>query len=366
MDGALRTLESRLGREDTKRLLDRFALEFPGRTARPETRLARLEELHPHPRRERERGDRPVAGARRRSSAGTRDTIPRRDRRAGGRLRRRAAVRAGRPVAHRAPARAGTPRPDLARRAAALHPRALGGPAGRRARGAHRADGPGPRRHRGGGARAPPAVRWRRTQRRARRRSSASAGRAGGVLVGLGVDATRGPDRQEHLRLARPAVPRARPRHPDARRDPGRGARHARRLGRHRAVADRPLGAVGGVRADQADARQRRGGRLGLLARRLPDRRRPRRRGRVRQAPRPGLGARHPARERHGAQPHGHRFALGHRPPRVVPLARPTRPIRRTRSTARTCPRTNGSGSCSRTTTGTTATPRSSSSGSIG
>ena len=44
-------------------------------------------------------------------------------------------------------------------------------------------------------------------------------------------------------------------------------------------VADRPVGAVGGVGADQAHARQRRRGRVGLLARRLPDRRRPRRRG---------------------------------------------------------------------------------------
>ena len=42
---ALRTLETRLGRTDTQRLLDGFATEFPGRTARPEPRPARLEEL---------------------------------------------------------------------------------------------------------------------------------------------------------------------------------------------------------------------------------------------------------------------------------------------------------------------------------
>ena len=48
---------------------------------------------------------------------------------------------------------------------------------------------------------------------------------------------------------------------------------------------------------------------------------------RLREPARPGLGARHPAGERHGAQPHGHRFALGHRAPRVVPVARPSRPI---------------------------------------
>ena len=33
------------------------------------------------------------------------------------------------------------------------------------------------------------------------------------------------------------------------------------------------------------------------------------------------LGARHPPGERHGPQPHGHRFALGHRPSGVVPVA---------------------------------------------
>ena len=155
-----------------------------------------------------------------------------------------------------------------------------------------------------------------------------------------------------------------RPRHPDARRDPRRGARHARALGRHRAVADRPVGALAGVGADQADARQPRRGRLGLLARRLPDRRRPRRRGGLREPARPGVGARHPPGQRHGAQPHGHRLALGHRAPGVVPVAAPSRPTRRTRSTGPTCRPTRGSGSSSRTTTGTTATRRSCSSGS--
>ena len=77
------------------------------------------------------------------------------------------------------------------------------------------------------------------------------------------------------------------------------------------------------------------------------------------------LGARDPARERHGPQPHGHRFALGHRAPGVVPVACRSRRIpsytfdgpdlssRRARRR-----------SSSRTTTGTTATPRSCSSGS--
>ncbi len=45
IDLALGALEERLGRRDARILLDRFAAEFPGRTARPEPRQARLEEL---------------------------------------------------------------------------------------------------------------------------------------------------------------------------------------------------------------------------------------------------------------------------------------------------------------------------------
>ncbi len=52
-----------------------------------------------------------------------------------------------------------------------------------------------------------------------------------------------------------------------------------RRAGHHRPVADRPVGAQPGVGQDQAASRPDRGGRLGLLARRLRDRRRPRRAG---------------------------------------------------------------------------------------
>ena len=73
---------------------------------------------------------------------------------------------------------------------------------------------------------------------------------------------------------------------------------------------------------DQADARQPRRRRVRLLARRLPHRRRPRRRGRLAGPARPGVGARHPPGERHGAQPHGHRLALGHGAPRAGSLAR--------------------------------------------
>ena len=105
--------------------------------------------------------------------------------------------------------------------------------------------------------------------------------------------------------------------------DPGRGARHARPLGRDRPVADRPVGALEGVRADQADARPGRRGRLGLLARRLRDRRATSAARRPTQNLRDRAWTpRHPAGQRHGPQPHGHRFALGHRAPGVVPVAR--------------------------------------------
>ena len=73
---------------------------------------------------------------------------------------------------------------------------------------------------------------------------------------------------------------------------------------------------------------------------------------------------RHPAGQRHGAQPHGHRLALGHRAPGVVPLARraalPGLHLQRAGSLVRR----RASGSTSRTTTGTTAMRRWSSSGS--
>ena len=77
-----------------------------------------------------------------------------------------------------------------------------------------------------------------------------------------------------------------------------------------------------------------------------------------------GLGARHPPRQRHGAQPHGHRFALGHRASRLVPVGRRSRRSRPTPSTGPTSRPTSASAIVSRTTTGTTATPRSSSSAS--
>ncbi len=111
-----------------------------------------------------------------------------------------------------------------------------------------------------------------------------------------------------------------------------------RRLGRDRPLADRPVGALAGIGDDQAATRQPGCGRLGLFARRLPDRRRHRRRGRLREPPRPGLGPRHPPGQRHGAQSHGHRLALGDRASGVVPVGRgsalPRVHLQRTRSLA--------------------------------
>ena len=68
-------------------------------------------------------------------------------------------------------------------------------------------------------------------------------------------------------------------------------------------------------------ARQPGRGRLGVLAGRLPHRRGPRRRSGLRRPPRAGVGARNPARQRHGPEPHGHRLALGRRASGLVPVA---------------------------------------------
>ena len=152
----------------------------------------------------------------------------------------------------------------------------------------------------GGGGGEAPVVRRRR-------------GRGRAVLDRPRLDAPPRPARQEHVRLARPALEAARPRDPDARRHPGRGAGRDRRPRDHRALADRAVAALEGVRDDQALARQRRRRRLGLFARRLPDRRRPRRRGRPGRPPDPSLGPWDPDGERHGPEPHGPRLALGHR-----------------------------------------------------
>ena len=146
-----------------------------------------------------------------------------------------------------------------------------------------------------------------------------------------------------------------RARHPDARRDPGRGARPARALGCHRALADRPVGALAGLGADQAAARQSRtrwprptrstttGSPTTSAARQAYANLRDR-----------AWTAGHPPGERHGAQPHGHRLPLGHRAPGVVPVgpgaAVPGLHVQRSGPVA-------GRAACrssSRTTTGTT------------
>ena len=170
-------------------------------------------------------------------------------------------------------------------------------------------------------------------------------------------------DRQEHLRLARPAVASLRPADPHARRDPRRGARHARRLGRHRALADRPVGALEGVRS----------GSSGCAA--TPTRSPRPTRSTTTGSPRTSA-ARAPARtcaSAAGRAASGSRatwspttwasIRAGSSSTRTGSCRCRSRRSRRTRSTARTCRRTSASGSCSRTTTGTTATPRSCSSG---
>ena len=112
-------------------------------------------------------------------------------------------------------------------------------------------------------------------------------------------------------------------------------------------------------------ARQSRSRGLGLLAVRLRDRRRPGRRRSLPEPARPLLGARHPPGQRHGAQPHGHRFALGDRASRLVHLAARLSPFPAySLQRRRTCPTTSASGSRSKTTTRTRPMRRSSSSAS--
>ena len=86
------------------------------------------------------------------------------------------------------------------------------------------------------------------------------------------------------------------------------------------AVADRRVGAQPRLEDHQAALRQPRRRGLGLFALRLLDCRRPGRRGGLHQPARPRLPPRHSPGQRHGSQPHGHRFALGDRAPGVVHL----------------------------------------------
>ena len=137
------------------------------------------------------------------------------------------------------------------------------------------------------------------------------------------LDAARGHDGQERLRLARPAPQAARPAHPRPRRHTRRGARPAGAARLHRALAHRPLAAEPGLPEDQEHLRQPRRGGLGLFALRLRHRRRAGRPRRLREPARPLLAPGHPAGQRHGAQPHGHRLEVGGGAPRLVPPDRP-------------------------------------------
>ena len=160
---------------------------------------------------EREPGARPAARARRRPAPRRGHAIRRGDRRARVDLRRRAAGRHARDCPDRADAGARPPRPDVARRSAPLHPRALGRPARAApwsdcSAGSTWPSASSPRRNAAStcGSVAAPAA-----GRSEARRSRAPRRRARGVLVRLGLDAAGRADGQEHVRLARPAVAHA-------------------------------------------------------------------------------------------------------------------------------------------------------------
>ena len=248
------------------------------------------------------------------------------------------ADRPRRRVAHRAAAHAGRARADLAGRPAALHPRPLGRAARRRPRRAHRSPRHRHRDPRRGGARRSTCGSGRGRRRAARPTEAPSFGGAAEEPEAFSSDSAWMPRvvlmaKSTYVWLDQ--LSRA----------------YGREIRTLDAIPDEELDTLArwGVTGlwliglwERSKASERikrmRGnagrGRLGLLARRLPDRRRPRRRGGLREPARPGLGARHPARERHGAQPHGHRLALGHRAPGVVPVARRSRPTRPTPSAA--------------------------------
>ena len=186
--------------------------EFPGPGPVPEPPRDRRRGDAAHPGRQREPGPRAAARARGRPRSGPRYALRGSDRAPGIGLLGRSARRRGRRDAARRHARSRPPLPDIAVRAAALHPRPLGRAPGRRPARADRSPRDRHRRPVGGEARPHAAIR-RRT--RGRSRPGRDPGdrrprrRGGGVLVRLGVDAAGRPDGQEHVRLARPAVPRA-------------------------------------------------------------------------------------------------------------------------------------------------------------
>ena len=128
---------------------------------------------------------------------------------------------------------------------------------------------------------------WMRFQPRARgRRTARPSGlehpsrsalrparpRRGGALQPRSrLDAPHGHDRQERVRLARPALPSAGPSHPPPGSDPGRGAGSTGRSRLQRVVDDRRVGAQPRARERiKQIARQSRGGGLSLFAAGLP------------------------------------------------------------------------------------------------
>ena len=278
------------------------------------------------------------------------------------------ADRAQRRDAGRAPARAGPRPPDVARRPAALRPRALARPAGRRARRAARPAAAHARRHRRGGARAPPPVRRRRRRRRGGGRGEAPD------LSGLDAEPERFSSdsawmprlvliaKSTHVWLDQLSRRYGRDiRTLDA--IPDEELDRLARWGDHRPVADRAVGAQPGVATDQGLARQPGRGGVGLLARRLP--RSPttsaaRRPGRTCAA---GPGSAASGSPRTWCPTTWASTRAGSSSTRSGSCRCPSRPTPATRSAARTSPRTTGSRSGSRTTTGTTATRRSCSSG---
>ncbi len=120
---------------------------------------------------------------------------------------------------------------------------------------------------------------------------------------------------------------------------PRRRAADTRRSRHEHAVAHRHLGAQPRFENHQAAVREPGRCRFRLFAVRLSHRGRPGRRIGLHQPSRPRLSPRHPAGQRHGSQPHGHRLALGGRAPRVVHLplgvALSGLPLRRPRSLRR-------------------------------
>ena len=234
-------------------LLDRFARGVPGRPATTRAAAGPPRGAAADPGRQREPGRRAAARAHRRPrrSSARRATATR----SAGSRRVFAAgppIGAGRRLAHRAAADPGPTGADVAGRPAALHPRALGRAPGRRAAST---SSPGwtwrsassPRR-----SGPPPPLRRRpgREARPRRRRSRVRRDEPEAFSSDSAWMPQRRADGQEHVRLARPAVAQLRPRRSgtlDAIPDEELDTLAA--LGRHRAVADRAVGALEGVGA---------------------------------------------------------------------------------------------------------------------